>query len=80
MIMKKRLAGDWYTDTLDGRVQSRDGNQYAQVFTNKSFFAAIYPMDSKGKAGDALRVFCEEFGVPDRLVSDGSKEQTGHKT
>ena len=80
MFMKKRLAGDWYTDTLDGRVRSRDGNQYAQVFANKSFFAAIYPMDSKSKAGDALRVFCEEFGVPDRLVSDGSKEQTGHKT
>ena len=33
-------------------------------------------MDSKAKAGDALRTFCSEFGVPEKLVFDGSKEQT----
>ena len=33
-------------------------------------------MDSKKKAGDALRFFCQEFGVPERLTFDGSKEQT----
>ena len=32
-------------------------------------------MDSKRKAGDALRLFCQEFGVPKRLTFDGSKEQ-----
>ena len=32
-------------------------------------------MDSKRKAGDALRLFCQEFGVPERLTFDGSKEQ-----
>jgi hypothetical protein len=37
-------------------------------------------MDSKSKAGDALRVFCSEYGVPERLVYDGAKEQTGKKT
>jgi hypothetical protein len=37
-------------------------------------------MDTKSKAGDALRTFCQEFGVPDRLTCDGSKEQTGKKT
>ena len=36
-------------------------------------------MDSKAKAGDALRVFCNEFGVPDRLIIDGSSEQTGKR-
>ena len=76
----KRLPGDWSTDTLDGRVVSRDGNKFAQVFANKGYFAHIYPMDSKSKAGDALRLFCAEFGVPDRLVFDGSKEQTGKNT
>ena len=34
-------------------------------------------MDSKGKRGDALRIFCQEFGVPEELHIDGSKEQTG---
>jgi len=37
-------------------------------------------MDSKSKAGDALRVFCEEFGVPEHLTMDGSKEQTNKGT
>ena len=34
-------------------------------------------MDRKGKAGEALRVFCQEFGVPERLTMDGAKEQIG---
>ena len=31
-------------------------------------------MDSKGKAGDALKVFCREFGIPEHLIFDGSRE------
>jgi hypothetical protein len=80
MYDRKRLSGTWFSDTIDGRVKSRDGNRYAQIFANGNGFSAIYPMDSKSKAGDALRVFCEEFGVPESLVVDGSKEQTGRKT
>ena len=37
-------------------------------------------MDTKGKAGDALRTFCLDFGVPEKLTCDGSKEQIGKKT
>ena len=37
-------------------------------------------MDTKSKAGDALRTFCQEFGVMDYLTFDGSKEQGGKKT
>ena len=33
-------------------------------------------MAEKSSAGDALKIFCQEFGVPERLISDGSKEQT----
>ena len=32
-------------------------------------------MDSKGKAGDSLKVFCREFGIPEHLTFDGSREQ-----
>ena len=80
MFQKRCLHGDWYTDTMDGRVMSKDGNRYAQVFANKGYFAVIYPMDTKKKAGEALHIFCQEFGVPDRLTFDGSKEQTGKGT
>ena len=75
-----RLQGEWATDTVDGRVKSSDGNRYAQIFTNQSYFATIYTMYSKAKAGDALRTFCQEFGVPERLTMDGGGEQAGRKT
>ena len=80
VFTRKTLAGDWSTDTMDGRCKSLDGCRYAQVFTNKYYFSRIYPMDSKRKAGDALRLFCQEFGVPERLTFDGSKEQCGKGT
>jgi hypothetical protein len=51
-----------------------------QVFANKSFFAVAYPMESKAHTGKALREFINEFGVPELLTLDGSKEQTGPKT
>jgi hypothetical protein len=80
VFTRKTLAGDWSTDTMDGRCKSLEGNRYAQVFANKAYFSRIYPMDSKSKAGDALRLFCQEFGVPEKLTFDGSKEQTGKGT
>ena len=80
MFRRKTLDGKWSTDTLDGRVKSLDGNRYAQVFANKGYFSKIYPMDSKSKAGDALRLFCAEFGIPHDLTFDGSKEQTKKNT
>ena len=49
MFELKRLRQEMYTDTLDGRCKSLEGNRYGQVFANNSFFAAIYPMDTKSK-------------------------------
>ena len=75
VFSRKTLRGDWSTDTMDARSKSLEGNRYAQVFANKAYFSRIYPMNSKSKAGDALRLFCQEFGVPEKLTFDGSKEQ-----
>ena len=36
-------------------------------------FTRIYLVDSKKKLGYALRLFCQEFGVPENLTFDGSK-------
>ena len=80
VFSRKTLSGDWSTDTMDGRCKSLDGNKFAQVFANKQYFSHIYPMDKKSKAGDALKLFCQEFGVPERLTFDGSKEQTSKGT
>ena len=61
---------------MESRCKSLEGNKYAQVFTNKTFFSHIYPMDSKNKAGDALSLFFQEFGVPERLTFDSYKEKS----
>jgi hypothetical protein len=75
MFQTKRLAGKWASDTMDGRVKSLGGNQYAQVFSNGGFFAEVYPMARTADAGLALKSFIMEFGVPEDLTIDGSKEQ-----
>jgi hypothetical protein len=80
MYRVPRLQGEWYTDTVEGRCKSRDGNKYGQIFANEAYFAVFYPMDSKSKAGDALHTFCREYGAPEKLRFDGSKEQTGKNT
>ena len=37
-------------------------------------------MDTKKKVGEALRVFCQEFGVPERLTMDGAPHQVGQNS
>ena len=80
MYERPRIRGTIYTDTMDGQHKSLDGNKYAQVFATDFHFSAVYPMESKGLAGDALKQFIADFGVPDKIICDGSKEQTKRGT
>ena len=61
----------WATDTMDGHVNSLDGSRYAQVFSNGTYFAEIYLMANKAGAGQALKAFVTELGVPEELTFDG---------
>ena len=70
----------WATDTMDVRVNSLDRNQYAQVFSNGTYFSEIYLMDKKADAGQSLETFVIEIGVPEELTVDGSKEQNIPRT
>ena len=74
MFLRPRLQGEWYTDTVFGPVKSRAGNNCGQLFANESYYAVFYPMDSRSKAGDSLRLFCRNVGIPDFLRFDGAKE------
>jgi hypothetical protein len=65
---------------MDGRCKSLDGNKFAQVFASKDLFAVAYPMESKSHAGEGLRQFVQDFGRPEKLTFDGSREQCGKKT
>jgi hypothetical protein len=50
------------------------------VFSNGTFFAELYPMATKADAGQALKTFVLEMGVPAELTIDGSKEQNNPGT
>ena len=52
-----------------------DGNQHSQVFANKAYFLKVYEMYLKRKAIYTLNMFCQDFGVPEKLTFDGSKDQ-----
>ena len=75
MYERPRFKGIVYTDLLHGHFKSLDGNKYAQIFATEDFFAAAYPMETKAMAGDALKEFISDFGVPDKIVMDGVGEQ-----
>ena len=80
MYERPRIRSTIYTNTMDGQHKSLDGNKYAQVFPTDFHFSAVYPMESKGMAGDALKQFIADFGVPDQIICDGCKEQTKRGT
>jgi hypothetical protein len=69
-----------YSDTMDRRVVSVDGNRCGQVFATNDFFYEIYPMATKDLAGEGLKEFISDYGVPELLTFDGSKEQGKPKT
>ena len=76
MYERPRVRCVVYTDTMDGQYKSLEGNKFAQVFATDFHFSAVYPMESKGHTGDALKQFITDFVVPDKIMCDGSKEQT----
>jgi hypothetical protein len=77
---KPLLCGDFYTETMDGRCKSLDGNRFAQIMANTNFFAVVYPMAKKSEAGESLRRIITDYGHPERLTFDGSLDQCGRKT
>ena len=65
---------------MNGCYKSLDGNKHAQIFANESFFATAYSMEHMSSAGQALKQFISDFGIPDKLVCDGAAEQVGKRT
>ena len=79
----RRLQGTFYTDTLYGITPSIRLNKYAQIFTDgvkDAPFLTVYPFQRKEGAGDSLKQFFIDYGVPGHLHSDNSAEQTGQNT
>ena len=80
MFIRLHIHGTIYTNTMNGHYKSLDSNKHAQIFANESFFATAYPMEHKSSAGQVLKQFISNFGIPDKLVCDGTAEQVGKRT
>jgi hypothetical protein len=80
MFEPNRLSGIFATDTMDMRCNSIHGERYCQVFANKEFFAAAYPIEKKGDAYEPIDWFVQDYGAPETLISDGAPEQVGRNS
>ena len=76
MYKPKRLIGEMASDTMDPRCDGMHGYKYCQVFGNKKMFCEAYPIDKKSNCADALSKFIRDYGAPEVMITDGSKEQT----
>ena len=76
MLHYQRLDTTLYSNTMFAKVKSLKGNTCSQFFVAKHF-VRVQPMPTKADAGRSLRFFAEDVGVPNYIVVDGAKEQTG---
>ena len=78
-LHQHHLRGTWFADTLLSKVKSKLGNTCANIYTQGKFTQAI-PMISRKDAGKSLIDFTDDVGIPERLITDGATEFTGHNT
>jgi len=78
-LHRKRLDSHFYTDHMMAAVKSLEGNTGLHVYTNGKY-TAVYPTDSRDKAGQAFREFTDDVGIPTKLTTDLASEHTGRKT
>jgi hypothetical protein len=81
-FLRKHLYADFAADLYVGRYTSIRGFKYALIMTHKCGFAAAYPQETKSsaEAADSLRLFTQQWGIPQKLTTDGAKEFTERKT
>ena len=77
---KRRLSSNCFTDIFHSHHKALEGNTCSQFFANKQMFAVSYPLTAKRFAGEALKLFISQFGVPEDLIFDSAIEQYGKGT
>ena len=70
------LSIDLFTNTLESGIVSHRGNNYAEVFVHRNTWRKAYPMKTKAQVHEALSLLFAQEGIPNKMIMDGSKEQT----
>jgi hypothetical protein len=76
MLRYNRLNTNMFTDTIESGTMSRKQNKFAQVFVIPPNWTKLYSMRTKGEAHHCLSSLFHEVGVREKMIMDGSKEQT----
>lgn len=76
---RNRLQGQFYMDHLQSKVTSLEGYKGAFVYTDGKFTKVIPSTLTKG-AGESLRLFVDDVGVPTRLCTDFGTTMIGKNT
>jgi hypothetical protein len=79
MLRYQRLGVNMFTDTMEAGTLSKRQNKHAQVFVVPPNWTKVYAMRTKGEARHCLGSLFHEVGVPEKMIMDGSKEQTQGK-
>ena len=66
-----------YSDTFFSETTSLQGNTCAQMFCAPPWLVDVFPMKSKSKAGEALKDFINEWGIP-RFLHTGQAQEEIH--
>ena len=70
----RRINEVVFSDTIFSKYEAYSKSTCAQVFATLSGAFFVYPLKSKSEAGEALRQFAEDVGVPNELVTDNASE------
>jgi hypothetical protein len=66
-----------FTDTTYSTILSRKQHKSAQIFCTDFGFVIAFPMKKESEAHEALSLLFDRDGLPNVMVIDGAKAQTG---
>ena len=69
------LSGKWYSDTMFATTTSIRAFSCAQITTNGDGYTKFFPLKTKADAFLGLADLVINEGIPEVLITDGSKEQ-----
>ena len=72
----KHLPHDLFTDTIQAKTCSCQGDLYAQVYCTSFRWSRAFPMKKKSEAADTVDLLFHCDGVSTKMIMDCSKEQT----
>ena len=76
MLQYNRLPHPVFTDTLKAGTKFKRGYVYGQAYCTQFGWSRCHPIVHKSEAHETLSMLFKQDGVPPKIVTDNSKEQS----